>query len=452
MVVDPPGPRSRAILARAARVLYPGLARHQAPFVTARKSGYLIEDVDGNVYLDFLSGMASVPFGAGVPEIIEPAVDALRTFGNEDGHYFATSAMVELAEMLLGVAPAGLTRVDIALNGTEAVEIAVRFMRRATGRPMSLSFMGGYHGESGTTASLGAEAADIARGVRHLNSGIVHVPYPNPYRTPFSAPRAGGSGDSTVDYIRDFVLFHVVDPADVAGILIEPMLGSGGVISPPAGFWPALKDLASEHGFLLCLDEVKTGFGRTGEFFAAQRFGIVPDLMALGKAMGGGAMPIGAVLGTERAMGSFDDVSTGSTWSWLPAACAAARATISVMREDGRIDHVRRLEAVAREELEPLKDRIPAVGDIRVLGCFIGIELVLDRQTKERDGELQAALARECVRRGVLGDPSTTSFNLQPSLVMPEAALRAGLRIVCDVLAELTSERAAVVARRSIGV
>ncbi len=161
--------------------------------------------------------------------------------------------------------------------------------------------------------------------------------------------------------------------------------------------------------------------------------------MTLGKAMGGGAMPIGAVLGTERAMGGFDDVSTGSTWAWLPAACAAALATIGFIREDGRLDHVRELEAVALEELTPLMDELPAVGDVRVIGCFIGIELVLDRSTKDRDRGLQDALARACLRRGVLGDSSTTSFNLQPSLVMPKEALRVGLTIVRQVLRELIS-------------
>ena len=237
------------------------------------------------------------------------------------------------------------------------------------------------------------------------------------------------------------MLFHVVDPVDVAGVLIEPILGSGGVITPPPSFWPALAALTAEFGFLLCLDEVKTGFGRSGEFFAAQRFGIKPDLMTLGKAMGGGAMPIGAVLGTERALGGFDDVSTGSTWAWLPAACAAALATIETLREDGRLQHVRHLEAVAREMLEPLFDEVPAVGDIRVLGGFIAIELVVDRRTKERDSQLQAALAQECLRRGVLGDSSTTSFNLQPSLVMPEEAFRTGLAIVRQALLDLTSGR-----------
>ena len=406
--------------------------------MVARKSSFWLEDVDGNVYLDFLSGMASVPFGASNPEILQPAIEAVGRVGNEDGHYLPTSLMIELAARLKRIAPQGLDRVDIALNGTEAVETAIRVMRRATGRPVILGFMGGYHGESGTAGTVGAEHSEITRGMRGLSVGFVHVPYPNPYRMPFSPPRAGGSGDAVVDYIRDYVLFHELDPNDVAGVIIEPVLGSGGVISPPPTFWPALDDLCREYGWLLCLDEVKTGFGRTGALFAADRFGISPDLMTLGKAMGGGVMPIGAVLGTERVLGSFSDVSTGSTWSWLAGACAAAIATIDILERPETLAHVRHLEEVAREVLGPVPSQIEAVGDVRVLGGFIAIELVLDRAEKTRAESLQTALASEALRRGVLGDPSTTSFNLQPSLITPEASLRRGLSIVIESLEDLT--------------
>ena len=186
---------------------------------------------------------------------------------------------------------------------------------------------------------------------------------------------------------------------------------------------------------------MKTGFGRSGEFFAVERLGLEPDLMRLGKAMGGGAMPIGALLGTERALGGFDDVSTGSTWAWLPAACAAALATLDTFeREDGLCNTCGARSRGARRA-RPLADEVPAVGDVRVLGGFIAIEFVVDRRTKERDTELQAALARECLRRGVLADSSTTSLNLQPSLVMPEEAFRAGLAIVRQALLDLTSGR-----------
>jgi 4-aminobutyrate aminotransferase-like enzyme len=434
IVATPPGPKAREILARQERVLYPGLTHGLGPFVINRKSGWEIEDVDGNVYLDFISAMASVPLGSARPDVLEPVIAALRRFGNEDTHYYSNEYVLPLAEQLLRVAPAGMARVDIALNGTEAVETAIRFMRRATGRPIVIGFMGGYHGETGTAGATGAETSDLSFGYRALMPGFAHVPYPNPYRTPFTA-RPGGTGDGTVDYIRDHLLHHAIDPREVAGVVIEPVLGSGGCVAPPDMFWTALVDLCREFDFLLCVDEVKTGFGRTGHLFAVERWGVLPDLMALGKSMGGGVMPIGAVLGTERAMG-FDDVSTGSTWSWLPAACVAALETLRVFREEPILEHVRTLEAAARSGLEPLAEKYPCIGDIRVTGCFIAIEFVTDRVTKERDLDLMERVARACIRRGLLTDASTTSLNLQPSLVTPIDVLERGIAIVDDAIAE----------------
>lgn len=428
-----PGPKSREILERQSKVLYPGLAHGLGPFVIRRKDGYAIEDVDGNVFLDMISAMASVPLGAARHDVTEAAVEALRRYGNEDAHFYTHEFMPELAEKLLEIAPSNLTRVDIALNGTEAVEIAVKMMRRATGRPIVIGFMGGYHGETLTTASVGSEISELSRGTRGLAPGFVHVPYPNPYRTPFAA-RPGGTGDGTVDFIRDHLLFHAVDPQDAAGVVIEPVLGSGGCIAPPAGFWSALGELCRDMGWLLCVDEVKTGFGRTGDIFAVERWGVEPDLMCLGKAMGGGAMPIGAVLGTDRAMG-FDDVETGSTWSWLPAACAATLETIRVFEREPILENVRALESVALEGLGALKERHACIGDVRATGCFMAVEFVKDRETKERDLELQERVAWEALQRGLIADSSTTSYNLQPSLVTPVDVMRRAIDIVDDAIA-----------------
>ena len=434
IVANPPGPRTAEILERLRTVLYRGTAEDLGPFVIRRKSGYEIEDVDGNVYLDCISAMASVPAGSAREDITEAAVDALRRYGNEDTHYFAHEDVLPLAERLLAIAPPGLTRVDIALNGTEAVETAVRFMRRATGRPIVIGFMGGYHGEAGTAGAAGAEASDLSFGYRALMPGFTHVPYPNPYRTPFTA-RPGGSGDGTVDYLRDHLLHHAVDPREVAGFLIEPVMGSGGCVAPPDTFWSAFVELCREFDLLWCADEVKTGFGRTGEMFAVQRWGLTPDLMALGKSMGGGVMPIGAVLGSDRAM-DFDDVSTGSTWSWLPAACAAALETLDVFEREPILESVRTLERAGCELLGVLRDRHACIGDVRVVGCFMAVEFVRDRETKERDLELMERVARGCIRRGLLADPSTTSLNLQPSLVMPVEVLEQAVSILDEAIAE----------------
>ena len=434
IATPPPGPRTREILERQKQVLYRGLAEEVGPFVIRRKSGYEIEDIDGNVYLDCVSAMASVPLGSARADITDAAIEALRRYGNEDAHYFSHEYVLPLAERLLAIAPGSLSRVDIALNGTEAVEAAVRFMRRATGRPIVVGFMGGYHGEAGTAGAVSAETSDQSRGYRALMPGFVHVPYPNPYRTPFVA-RPGGTGDGTVDYIRDHLLFHAIDPREVAGFLIEPVMGSGGCVAPPDAFWPALLELCREFDFLLAVDEVKTGFGRTGQMFAVERWGVEPDLMALGKSMGGGVMPIGAVLGTEASM-DFDDVSTGSTWSWLPAACASALATLDVFEREPVLDNVRALETAGIEGLRELMAKYPAIGDVRAVGCFMAVEFVKDRVTKERDLDLQERVAAGCVQRGLLLDPSTTSLNIQPSLMMPVEMMGT----VVDILDEAIGE------------
>jgi 4-aminobutyrate aminotransferase-like enzyme len=430
LVTALPGPRSRALLDAQREVFYPGLTAGLFPFVAARKAGWTIEDVDGNLIADLASASASVPLGAGRADLAEAAAAAIARYGNEDSHAVASEPMLPLARRLLEITPASLTRVDLSLNGTESVETAIRLMRRATGRPIVLAFHGGYHGETTTTATVGAEHHEVSRGLRALSGGFVHVPHPHPYRSPFGAPRPGGTGDATVDYIADHVLFHLVDPSEVAGVLIEPIVGAGGVLEPPAAFWPALVALCREHDWLLCADEVKTGFGRTGTMFAVERWGVQPDLMCLGKGMGGGVMPIGAVLGSERAMGSFDDVSTGSTWSWLPAACAASLAAIDVIEREGVLENVRALEAIAVRALGALPERHPQVGQVRVVGCFIAIELVADPETRERAPALQAAVAAECLRRGVIGDSSSASFNLQPSLAMAPEDLERVLGIV----------------------
>ena len=422
-----PGPRSAAELARLRKVIYPGTANHLVPLVVSSKSGYLVHDLDGNTFVDLVSSSASVPLGAGRQDLIDPMVATMRNIGNEDSHGMATQLMLPLAEKLLSITPDSLTRVDIGLNGTEVVETAVQMMRRATGRPMVLGFMGGYHGESSLASALGAERTRISKGIRPLSSGFFHAPYPSPFRSPFGPPRPGGSGDSTVDFIRDQLLFHAVDPGEVAGVLIEPILGSGGCVAPSQEFWDALVALCEEYGWLLAVDEVKTGFGRSGEMFAVEKWGIQPDLMCLGKAMGGGVAPIGAVLGSERAMAGYDDMPTGSTWSWLPWACAASLATIEAFENEPILENVRALEAVGRERLGAIMESYPQIGDARAFGGFQALEFVRDRESRERDSELQHLAGRKAKELGILTDSSSASLNIQPSLVMPPEVFGAAL-------------------------
>lgn len=422
-----PGPKSAAQLKRMRDLIYPGTANHLEPFVIGSKDRYLVTDIDGNTFVDLVSSSASVPLGAARDDLIGPLAKAMHLVGNEDSHGVATPYILPLAEKILEITPDSLTRVDLGLNGTEVVETAVKMMRRATGRPVVIGFLGGYHGETSLTSALGAEENEISRGIRPLVPGFAHAPYPNPYRSPFGPPRPGGSGDTTVDFIRDHLLFHAFDPSEVAGVLIEPIMGSGGCVAPSQDFWDALKALCEEYDWLLAVDEVKTGFGRSGEMFAVEKWGIQPDLMCLGKAMGGGIAPIGAVLGSERAMGGFDDMPTGSTWSWLPWACAASLATIEVFEKEPILENVRELEKVGREKLGELEARHAQIGEARAFGGFQALEFVRDRESRERDPELQYLVGRRATEMGVLTDSSSTSLNIQPSLVMEPDVFSAAL-------------------------
>ena len=430
--VPPPGPASRAMLDRLARVAYPGHGYDSNPFVVASKRGDVIEDVDGNLYLDMASGWGSTPLGSCPPAVMDAVVDTLPLFGVEDSHHLVSTPMLPLAEKLVEIAPPGLTRVDIALSGTEAVEIAIKLMRRATGRPLILGFFGQYHGESPGVVALGAELSEIGRRIREITPGFVHAPFPNAYRNPFGPPRPGGTGDVTVDYLRDHLLFHAVDAEDVAGVIIEPIVGEGGVLIPPDTFWPALVELCDEYGWLLCVDEVESGFGRTGPMFAIEHWDVRPDLMCLAKAFSGGGLPIAAVLGTEEVMGTFSDVETGSTWSWLPAACAGVLAGIEVFETEGVLDNVTRLEAIARQVLEPLPERFDEVGDVRIKGTYIAVEFVKDKLTKERHPEFQEAVEHACVQRGLVVITHNAALRVLPALTMEPELFRRGMEIIVE--------------------
>lgn len=434
MVVPPPGPKSRAIMEQQSTILYRGLtaAQAEAPFVTSRKWDHVIEDVDGNTYMNLAIASGSMPLGTEPKGVIEPTIEALQRFGNECPGFLAHEHIAPLAEKLIEISPPNITRVDLALNGTEAVETALKMMRRATGRPMILSFFGQYHGETTATVGAGAQMADVARGQRQLNPGFVHVPYPDPYRSPFGEPRPGGTGDSTVDFIRDHVLFHQVEPSQIAGVLIEPIIGAGGVVIPPESFWPQLVELCDEFGWLLCVDEVKAGMGRTGKMFSFEHWGLAPDLICLGKALGGGIQAIGALLGSEDVLARFDDVTTGSTWSWSPAACVAALHAIDRYAE--LLPTVRRLEEIGHEMLDPLFDRYEVVGDVRLFGVYWAIEFVKDRETKQRWPEFQRQFEHETMNRGLVAQTGESTYKMLPPYTIPEEDLRRGCELIEEAI------------------
>jgi 4-aminobutyrate aminotransferase-like enzyme len=370
----------------------------------------------------------------------EAVTTAWDRYGMEISQYVPSEPWVELAERLVALAPAGITRVAPTVTGTEAVEGAVKLVREVTGRPIVLGFLGQYHGESTyLTASASTDIPGNTSGYAQYVPGVVLVPYPQTFRAPFHEGPGPYDDTMVLDYLRDWVLRYQVEPDQVAGVLIEPVAGEAGILAPSQAFWDGLVTLCREHGWKLVLDEVQTGLGRCGTVFAAERWGLEPDLLLVGKGVTGGGQAVAGVLGTDEMMA---DTSThlGGTYAWEPAACAGALAGLDLLADGRVLDNVRELEAIARQELLPLVDEVPQVGDVRAVGAWACVELVAEPGTVTPAPELQAALHQAALRRGVLAisEPSKPLYRLQPALTMEPDLFRWSCRQVADAVREVT--------------
>jgi 4-aminobutyrate aminotransferase-like enzyme len=438
-----PGPRSRERLAALDRVVIASMTDHdEVPFVEARKTDWLIEDVDGNTFVDHCSAWGSTPLGA-TPERVQRAVDdAQRRYGMEITDYVPNEAALGLAERLVQIAPAGLTRVAYQVSGTLAVESGVKLAREATGRPMILCFYGQYHGETTyLTAGASTDLAEVTTESAQYVAGLVFAPYPNAFRAPFH--RGPGPYDDTMylDYLEDWVLVHQVEPEQVAGVLIEPVLGEGGILVPSPAFWERLTEMCSRWGWKLILDEVQTGMGRCGTMFAFERWNLSPDVVLLGKGFAGGGQPIAALLGTEEMMGATE-LHVGGTFAWTPAAAAGALASIDGILEETVLSNVAAIERIALEELTPLVDRIAQVGDVRAAGALIGVEFVRDKQTIAPAPAFHRAVHLAALRRGILGVTQWGKwvYRMQPALNMPPELFRWSCRALAESIEEVASD------------
>ncbi|MGC4109349.1 MAG: aminotransferase class III-fold pyridoxal phosphate-dependent enzyme [Nocardioides sp.] len=438
-----PGPRSAELFVRFDAVSAAPMTDHdEVPFVEARKSGSLIEDVDGNVFADLVSSWGSTPYGASPEAVVEAVIEAQRRYGMEITNYVQNEAAYELAEKLVAIAPPGITRVMPSLSGTLAVEAGVKLARESTGRPMILVFHGQYHGE-GTylTASVSTDLAEVTSHSSAYVGGVAFAPYPNRFRAPFH--RGPGPYDDTlyVDYIEDWLLVHQVEPDQVAGVLIEPVLGEGGIHVPSQAFWDRLTALCRRWGWKLILDEVQTGMGRCGTVFAAERWGLEPDILLLGKGIAAGGQPIAAVLATEEIM-VRTDVHGAGTFAWTPAACAGASAGIDVLTNGETLANVTRLEEIGERLLVPLVDEVEQVGDVRMLGAFMGIEFVTDKASISPAPEFHRAVHLEAVKRGVLGVTQFGKwvYRLQPALTMPPELFEWCVEQLVDVIRTVSAD------------
>ena len=434
--VSPPGPRARAIVARDSAVVSPSYPR-SAPFVMARGEGTCVEDVDGNVYLDFSAGIAVAATGHSHPDVVRAIAEQAARFLHISTDFYH-EPQVALGELLASIAPiGGRAKTFFSNSGTEAVEAAIKLARYHTKRHNIIAFLGSFHGRTLGSLALTASKTVQRRGFGPMAPGVFHAPYPNPYRCPLAAPDPAGCAHACLAYIEDEILTHLVSPDEVAAIVVEPVQGEGGYIIPPPEFLQGLASIAAQHGMLFVVDEVQSGIGRTGRMFAIEHAGVEPDIIIAAKGIASG-VPMGVTIAREDVM-DWPVGAHSNTFGGNPLACAAALETIRLVR-DGLMKNAAQVGRVLQRALENLARRHPLIGDVRGCGLMIGIELVSDRETKERATQERDALVMAAFRRGllVLG-AGTNSIRLSPPLVVTEEQADIAVRILDEALTEVSN-------------
>ena len=439
--VEPPGPRAKEIIERDHRLLMQSFGRWY-PLVASKGYGALVEDVDGNIYIDFNSGLAVMNVGHSHPRVVE----AIKKQAEKLLHYSITdfyySPAVELAEKLMGIAPiSGDKKVYYGNSGAEAIEASMKISRGhfRNARPYIIAFIGAFHGRTFGAMSLTASKPVQRAGFSPLVPNVVHVPYPYPYRCPFKAEEPEECGDAVIGFMEDWVFGKYVPPEEAAAIVFEPIQGEGGYIVPPDNFLPKLRRLADKYGILLVDDEVQAGMGRTGRWFAIQHWGVEPDLVAIAKGIASG-MPLSAVVGRAEIM-DLPRGSHASTFGGNPVSAAAASAVIDVIREERLLENAEKVGEHLLKRFKEMMDTIDLIGDVRGKGLMIGVELVKDRRTKEPAKKEIAALLERCFKRGVLVISAGLSvLRIAPPLVIPLEVADKAVDIIEEELKKIWSE------------
>ena len=429
-----PGPKAKALIDRDNAFVSPSYTRGY-PLVIERGTGATVEDVDGNVFLDCAAGIAVNSTGHSHPEVVQAVTEQARKFLHMSGTDFYYEPQVRLAEELAAIVPInGGVRSFFGNSGTEAVEACIKLSRYATGRENIIAFLGGFHGRTMGSLSLTASKAIQRRGFGPLMPGVYHAPYADCYRCPIGlAPETCAA--ECLDFIDHQLFVHLVSPDEVAAIVVEPIQGEGGYIVAPDQFLQKLRELTKPHGILLVADEVQSGMGRSGRMFAIEFSGVEPDMVAIAKGIASG-LPLG-VASARAGLMAWPPGAHASTFGGNPVSCAAALATIRLLRTQ-LMANAADVGAHMLAGLKQLADKHPLIGDVRGRGLMIGVELVRDRETKERATEERNAVVNAAFRRGllVLG-AGKNAVRFSPPLVLTRDEADIAVRIFDEALSEV---------------
>lgn len=435
-----PGPKSQDLLARRAAAVSAALYQ-SVPIAVARANGSLIEDVDGNILLDFVGGIGALGVGHTPPTVSE----AIKTQAEKYLHVCAIvgnyEPYVAVCEQLNAITPGDFPKKSILANGgAEAVENAVKLARAYTKRAAIIAFEGGYHGRSNLTMALTSKYGLFKKGFGPFAPEIYRLPLPNLYRIP--------SGMSQADYLNwhvanlEHALIAQIDPSALAAFIIEPIVGEGGFIPVPPPFLEKIREICNRHDIVMIADEIQSGFGRSGKLFAIEHSGVVPDLIVTAKSLAAGT-PLSAVTGRADIMDAPHLGGVGSTYGGNPLACVAALEAIKIITQPQTLACAQEIESIVRAIFEPLQKNIPPLGDIRGQGAMMALEFVKEPLNKEPWPDFVLSVIEKCARRGVMllrAGLYSNCIRLLPQLTIPEDQLREGLEIIAEAIEETYQE------------
>ncbi|MFN2489989.1 MAG: 4-aminobutyrate--2-oxoglutarate transaminase [Actinomycetota bacterium] len=429
-----PGPESTELTKRRDEAV-PRAVFTTAPIFVAGGDGAMVEDVDGNRFIDLAGGLGVLNVGRANPRVLEAVRAQVDRFLHECFHVSMYEGYVELAEALNRVTPGDHAKKTMLANsGAEAVENAVKISRYATGRDHVVGFSNAFHGRTLLAMTLTAKEMPYRHGFGPFAPEVHRVPFPYCYRCPFGLEHPS-CGMACAEHTAN-VIDSEIGATEVACVVIEPVQGEGGFVVAPDDYMPALREICSDRDILFVDDEIQSGMGRTGTLFAIEHFGVVPDVVTTAKSLGAG-FPISGVTGIADVMEAPHVGGLGGTYGGNPVACAAALAVIAELTETDMLERARRQGRIIRERLDPLQDDLRLVGEVRGLGPMVGVELVTDKDSKEPAKIETAAVVKRCIAHGVLILKAGTYDNvvrMLAPLVIDDDDLRRGLDVLVEAL------------------
>lgn len=438
IVVTPPGPKARQLVKKDENLISPSYARFY-PLVVKSGKGCIVKDVDGNEYIDFNSGLVCLNVGHNHPKVIaaiKNQCDSFIHYSNTDFYY---PQVVSLAEKLFDIVPGNFDKkVFFGNSGAESVEAAVKLAKWHTRKQLFLGFISAFHGRTVGALSFTASKPTQRRYFFPLMPGVTHVPYPYCYRCPFKQTYPD-CNYWCIDFIEEFLFQKYIPPEEVAAMIFEPIQGEGGYIIPPPGYFQRLKKLADKYDLLLIDDEVQSGMGRTGEWFAIENWNVTPDILCSAKALASG-LPLGATVANAKVM-DWVGGSHASTFGGNPVSCASANAVIDVIREEKLLENATEQGDFIMNRLEELKEQRKIVGDVRGKGLMIAMEIVEDKDTKEPARKKAKEIMMRSWKRGVaVITCGVSTIRIVPPLTITGELIDAALEIIEDVVKEVEKE------------